>query len=92
MPKSGQQSSGGKAPPKKVNWPPRLYKKEMEDIENRSVHTQAGNPTASVKIQTYKSTSDQQHQVEANTKTHGVQAQWVCRNAKRCVCQNCFVD
>ena len=92
MPKPGQKSSGGKAPPKKFNWPPKLYKKEMEDIENRSTYTQAGNPTASVKIQTHKSTSDQQFQVESSTKTQGIQARWVCRNAKKCVCKDCFVD
>ena len=92
MPKPGQRSSGGKAPPKTVYWPPRLYKREMEDIENRSVQTQVGNPTSSVKIQTYPSTSDQQHQVETNTGTKAIQAKWVCRNAKRCSCRDCFVD
>ena len=92
MPKSGQKSSGGKAPPKKFNWPPRLYKNEMEDVENRSIQTQAGNPSASVKVQTYPSTSDQQFQVETNTKNQGIQAKWVCRNAKRCSCRDCFVD
>ena len=92
MPKPGQRSSGGKAPPKKFNWPPKLYQKEMEDVESRSIQTQAGHPTASAEVQTYKSTSDQQFQVEQSSRTQGVQAQWVCRNAKRCSCRNCFVD
>ena len=92
MPKPGQKSSGGKAPPKTVYWPPRLYKQEMEDIQNRSVQTQAGNPTTTTKTQTYPSKSDQQMQIETNTESKSIQAKWVCRNAKRCSCQNCFVD
>ena len=95
MRKPGQRSSGGKAPPKKTCWPPRLYKKEMEDIENRSTETQTENPTTSVKSQTsYTSTSDVQFQVEASTENKSCQAKWVCRNRppKDCKCKDGFSD
>ena len=92
MRKPGQRSSGGKAPPKKVYWPPRLHKKEMEDVENRSIRTQTENPTASANSQTHASTSDQQFQVEASTRDEGCQATWVCRNRppKHCSCKDGF--
>ena len=92
MRKSGQKSTGGKAPPKTVYWPPRLHKREMEDVENRSIRTQTENPTTSVTSQTHASTSDQQFQVEASTRDEGCQAKWVCRNrpAKHCSCKDGF--
>ena len=93
--KEGQRSTGGKAPRKKTCWPPRLHKKEMEDIENRSVKIQTENQTNSVKIQTqYKSTSDVQFQVEASTKEKSCQAKWICRNRppRDCVCKDGFSD
>ena len=76
MRKPGQKSSGGKAPPKTVYWPPRLHKREMEDVENRSIQIQTENPSNSAASQTYASTSDQQFQAEASTSEKSCQAKY----------------
>ena len=90
--KEGQRGQGGLAPKKRTCWPPRLYKIEQKDIEDRSVGSQTKNPTTSAECQTHKSTSDQQFQAAPDTKDRTQQANFyyetkLCDKAKcKCDC------